>query len=282
MDKRQIAIVTDSTADLKEEWIALYHIHVVPLDVIFGEQVFQDRVTLAPEDFYRKLDETDLLPTTSQPSTARFVEVFSALCAQNYVVIGIFISAKLSGTYQGALTAATMVQGDITVFDSTTTTAALGMQVIEAAKMAEAGEDKNTILRKLDAMVTHMDAYIVLDTLEHLHRGGRIGGAAKFVGTLLQVKPILYLKDGSVDVFAKVRTTRKALDFLVDQVAKACEGKANIEIFVIYSLGADVEGYVATVSSRIPHATVHTTMIGPVVGNYAGSRSLGLVVHVED
>ncbi len=277
----KIAIVTDSTADLRQEDIDRYDIGIIPLDVIFGEQTFQDGVDLSAQAFYEKMAESTDLPKTSQPPTARFINVYEAYLQRYDAIVGIFLSGRLSGTLQGAQAAASMVKGNITILDSKTTTAALGLQVLAAAKMAQAGATLDEIVARVQTMRTATQAYIVLDNLDNLYRGGRVGGAAKLVSSLLQIKPVIYLEDGVVEVFAKVRTYKRAVDSLLVHFAEQVKDKQKIQAVAIYTAGANVEDFLWRMKEIAPRADISVTMIGPVVGVHVGAGGVGLVYFAE-
>ncbi len=277
----KIAIVTDSTADLHPQDVERYDIGIVPLDVIFGDETYQDGVDLTASAFYEKMASHAQLPKTSQPPTGRFV-----LCYEDYLkrydaILGIFLSGKLSGTLQGAQTAASMVDGQVTVLDSKTTTAALGFQVLEAAKMAQSGASMKEITARIESMREGTKAYIVLDTLDNVYRGGRIGGAAKLVGSLLQIKPVIYLVDGLVDVFSRVRTYKRAVDSLLVHFEEQTQGKAKVQAGLIYTAGAEIDSVLSRMRAVAPSADIQVTMIGPVVGVHVGAGGVGLVYYAE-
>ncbi len=277
----KIAIVTDSTADLRAQDVELYDIGVVPLDVIFGNDTYRDGVDLTASAFYEKMASQAELPKTSQPPTGRFVACFDDYLKRYEAILGIFLSGKLSGTLQGAQTAASMGDGKVTVFDSKTTTAALGFQVLEAARMAQSGASMEEIVARIEYMREGTKAYIVLDTLDNVHRGGRIGGAAKLVGSLLQIKPVIYLVDGLVEVFSKVRTYKRAVDSLLLHFEEQTQGKRKVQAGLIYTAGAEIDSVLSRMRAIAPSADIQVTMIGPVVGVHVGAGGVGLVYYAE-
>lgn len=277
----KIAIVTDSTADLRPEDVQRYDIGIVPLDVIFGDETFQDGVDLTASAFYEKMASQAELPKTSQPPTGRFVACFEDYLKRYDAILGIFLSGKLSGTFQGAQTAASMVDGHVTVLDSKTTTVALAFQVLEAAKMAQTGASLDEIVSRVEYMCEGTKAYIVLDTLDNVYRGGRIGGAAKLVGSLLQIKPAIYLVDGLVEVFSKVRTYKRAVDSLLAHFEEQTRGKHKIKAGLIYTAGAEIDYVLSRMQAIAPNADIQVTMIGPVVGVHVGAGGVGLVYYAE-
>ena len=274
----RVAVVTDSTANLPKKAAADLGITVVPLQVLFGNQSYRDGVDLEAEQFYRMMIDSKELPTTSQPSTGLFVEAFTSLLKDHDAIVGVFISAKLSGTLRSAESARALVGGDITLVDSEKTEYALGMQVIAAAKLAQSGAEPAEMVERMNQVRQSANAYIVVDSLENLRRGGRIGGAAALLGSLLQIKPIITLQNGIVEVHEKVRTYGKAVDRIVDKVATDAESGHVREVTVIYttdrSAAIDLQ---QRVQKRMPQTPTQLLPITPVVGVHAGAGSVGVI-----
>ena len=197
----RVAIVTDSTAYLPEDCLKQYNISVTPLSVIWGDEVYQDGVDILPAQFYERLAESKAMPTTSQVMPAMMQLVFESLLLQSYDVLGIFLSSELSGTVQSAIQAREMLPyaaENIAIVDSLWTTMALGWPVVTAARAALAGESLAECRKIAEHACANSGVLFVVETLEYLRRGGRIGGAAAFLGTLLNIKPVLEMHMGKI------------------------------------------------------------------------------------
>ncbi len=212
-----IHVVTDSTASVPFELAERYTIHVVPQIVNFSGQVFRDGVDLTIQGFYERLAAARDLPTTSQPSAGEFRDLFGRLTADGNTVLAIVVSSELSGTYLSAQGAKEMLpDADIHVIDSRSVSAPLAFMVVEAARMGQAGADLNAIKARIAQMSANFRIYFLVDTLEYLRRGGRIGGATALLGTALKLKPILSIQNGRVEPFERVRTKTKAVARLTE------------------------------------------------------------------
>lgn len=280
----KIAIVTDSTAYLSDELKKEWDIHVVPLNVIFGEDTYHEEVDLLTSDFYDKIKIESQLPTTSQPAIGIFVEVYENLAKQGFdSVISIHLSSHISGTYQSAMSAADMVEGiQIHGFDSKISCTPQAYFVLEAAKHARAGKSVEEILAQLEAMRTQVNAYFVVDDLNHLHRGGRLNTAQLFVGSLLKIKPVLHFVDGKIVPFEKVRTTKKALNRIYGLLDEAVKNKENPQITVIHAQCQEQAEEIAShLKETYPKAQVDISYFGPVIGTHLGQGSIGIAWFVE-
>jgi DegV family protein with EDD domain len=276
--RAMIKIVTDSTCSLDPDDREKYGIRVVPLNVHFGEnQTFQEGVTLNNDQFYAMLAEARELPTTSQPSPGQFLEVFSPLAEAGHEVLCIVISSKLSGTYQSALDAKDRLpDANIVVFDSYLVAAPLGLMVLTAAEMAANGHAKEEIVARLEQMRRDMKVYFVVDTLEYLQKGGRIGAAAAFLGTLLKVKPILILDDGVVKPLDKVRSKRKALQRLLSELESHVSPGQPVQAIAMHAQVPDeARELEAEIRRRFNCQRAIFREVGPVVGTHAGPGLLG-------
>ncbi|NLA58477.1 MAG: DegV family protein [Firmicutes bacterium] len=273
-----IQIVTDSASDLTAEMAKQYGIRIVPLSVTIGDKHYTDGVDLTAEEFYQKLRSTDALPRTSQPAPGRFADVYREAIDAGKQVLSIHIASKLSGTYQAATLAAEMVGSDsIVVVDSETVSMGVGLLAIAAARrsssLAEAQEAVNRARETLGIL-------FVPDTFEYMVKNGRIGKAASLAGSLLQIKPILTIAGGTVDVVEKLRGRKKArrrlLELFRDGVG---ENKVNVAV-----LHADAEEeaqeLLQEIQQTVDCAETYFTYVGPVIGSHAGPGVLGLVWHV--
>src|SRR5512147_982416 len=205
----KVAIVTDSTAYLPEDCLKQYHITITPLSVIWGEDTYRDGVDISPEKFYNRLTTSKTMPTTSQVTPGVMQETFKSLLEQGYDVLGIFLSSKISGTYQSGVQALDLlgnVKGKIEVVDSLWTTMAMGWPVLTAARAADAGESLSECRKITENACANIGVLFVVETLEYLRRGGRIGGAQALLGTALNLKPILEMREGKIESVERIRT----------------------------------------------------------------------------
>jgi DegV family protein with EDD domain len=252
--------------------------------VHFGEgRVFQEGIDLTNDEFYAMLAAAPDLPTTSQPSPGRFRDVFAELTAAGHDVLCILISSKLSGTYQAALDARSMLpDANILVVDSYFVAAALGLMVVTAAEMAEEGCSMDEIVARVEQMRRDMKLYFVVDTLEYMQRGGRIGLAAAFLGTLLKVKPILTLDEGIVKPLDMVRSKRKAIQRLLAELEAHVAPGQPVQAIVMH---AQVPGEVSELEAEVRRCfNCQRTIfgeVGPVIGTHTGPGVLGAAVCPE-
>jgi DegV family protein with EDD domain len=219
-----IKIITDTTSGLPLELAQAHDIPVLPQIIIFGEETYRDDTGMDTRMFLQKLRASPTLPKTAAPPPALYNPIFERLLAEGYrTIICLHPSSELSGTVRSALTAAQDFPGaDIRVVDTRTVAAPLATVVLLAARWAREGVDADTIIARVQDMLARQRVYFVVDTLEYLHRGGRIGGAQALLGGLLQVKPILTLRDGRVEPFEQQRTQRRALARLRELVLEEC------------------------------------------------------------
>jgi len=276
----RLAIVTDSTANLSATRARELGVTVVPLQIIFGDRAFSDGVELTVQEFYERLPASDRLPTTSQPSVGMFAEVFSRLLESHDAILAILLSGKLSGTVASAQAARDLIsrQRDVHVYDSRLVEYALGLQVEEAARMVREGWSVHRVTEALVGVRERTRCFIVLDSLENLRRGGRIGGVAAVIGSLLQVKPIITLRDGLVDVHEKVRTSRRALEGLLTQLQRDVAQFGVSEVTIMHSSSREaVDAFRAQVLAAAPGVRTREVWMSPIVGVHTGLGGLGLI-----
>ena len=276
----KIAFVTDSTAYIPNDLVKKYGIIVVPQVLIWGDQTYQDGVDIQPEEFYIRLKTTKVMPTTSQVSVVTMQNTFQGLVDKGHEVLGVFISARLSGTLQSAAQGAEAlgaVASKITIVDSHYTAMAMGFQVLLAVRAAEQGASLTDCVALVEKAREHVGVYFAVDTLEFLHRGGRIGGAQRFIGSALNLKPILALKDGCVEAEGRVRTKSKALDRLIELVAEHVKGKSNIHLATLHA-NAEKEARDLLDLASIKFGAIESVLssVSPVVGTHAGPGTVGI------
>lgn len=276
----KIAFVTDSTAYLSEETIREHNISVVPLSVVFEGNVYREGVDLSAEEFYRRLVSSKSFPTTSQPPVGEFAEVFERLLADHDTVMCLLLSSKLSGTVASAEAAAQMVGGAIHVVDSRISSYGIAGPLLDGVQLANEGGTPDDVLALWDKELASARALFVVDTLEMLHRGGRIGGAAAAFGALLQIKPILTINDGRIDLFEKVRTHRRAMErMLAEFDADASTGK-HLKVGVVHAQRYnDAIALRDELQAKYPNIETDISELGPVVGTHSGPGLLALVYY---
>jgi DegV family protein with EDD domain len=276
----KVAVVTDSTAYIPGDLLSKYNITTVPLVLIWGGETFQDGVNILPDEFYKRLGTAKIMPTTSQVSPMTMKIVFEKLLGEGYDVCGIFISSKLSGTVQSATQAVEMLseaKEKIAIIDSETTAMAMGFQVLTVAKAAQVGTSLLECKKLAETAREHTGVLFVVDTLEFLHRGGRIGGAQRFIGTALNFKPILELKDGKIESVEKVRTKGKAYNRVLEILFERLGTQSNIHLATLHANAeADSRVLLDNATSRLKPQEIIFTSVSPVIGTHVGPGTVGL------
>jgi DegV family protein with EDD domain len=276
----KIAVVTDSTAYIPRDVREKYPITVVPQVVIWENETYEDDVTITPEQFYTRLKTAKIMPSTSQVSVINMHKAFSSLLEQGYEVVGMFLSSKLSGTFQSATLGREELSSGkekVHIIDTETTAMAMGFQVLSVARAAVDGASVDDCKALAEKARAHTGIYLTVDTLEFLHRGGRIGGAQRFLGTALNLKPILTVEGGRVEAVERVRTRSKALDRVVELIAEKCGGKSPIHMATLH---ANAENEAKLLLDKIsplvnPVEAVYTA-VSPSVGANTGPGTVGL------
>jgi DegV family protein with EDD domain len=271
-----IHLVTDSTSDISPSDARALGVHVVPLIVRFGDEQYRDGVDIDADQFYAKLEQTGVHPTTSQPSPEVFATLYKTLLSDpEDHVVGLHISAKLSGTLQSATLAAQAFDpGRIHLVDTESVSGGLQLLVRAALDDINAGDPATVVAEKATRRRSKVTIVVLLDTLVYLHRGGRIGRAQAFVGSLLNVKPLIAVRDGEVVPLARLRSRSKGIDMIVEQV-RGClplRGLAEFHAAAAESM-VDLE---ARLSVAVSNVTAVLGRIGPVVGAYSGPGGLGV------
>jgi DegV family protein with EDD domain len=271
-------IVTDSLSDITGDLAEKLGVSVVPVYVRFGEKVYRDRVEITTEEFYRRLTHEPVLPTTTQPTPNDFAEVYKKVAKETKEILVITLSSKLSGTYQSAVHAKEMV-GDgvrIEVIDSKTVIMGHGLIVISAAKAAKAGASLDEGVALVRSAMTRSHSLMSFDTLKYLAKGGRIGRAQGFLGSLLSVKPILTMKDGEVAPVTRVRSKVAGVNYLYNFVA----GFRKIEELAVEhaTTPREAEALVERLGALYPKDKIIIANVSPVIGTYVGPHVLSVSV----
>ncbi len=269
-----VAVVVDSTADIPQRTREEYGISVVPLTIIFGNESFRDGVDMTSDQFYQRLTESSVHPSTSQPSPGAFAEVYERLARDHEAIISIHIGGKLSGTARSAMQARELVPNvPIHVVDSCSVSMGFGFLGIEAAKLVRAGQSLEQIASRIDSMVPKIRLWAVLDTLKYLERGGRIGRTRAFLGTLLNVKPMIQIKEEVLPA-EQVRTHKKAIARMVE-IASA-EGPYEY-LAVLHSsaepLAVELSNQLAAIH---PRDEIVVAQLTGVIGVHGGPGVLGV------
>ena len=276
-----IRIVTDSASDISLEEAEDLGIEIVPLSVRFGEAEYTDLVDLSVSDFYQKMSESDLLPSTAAPSPGAFETAFKR-CAEAGAegVICINLSLALSATGQAAQLAADALADTLPVkcIDSKSITSGLGTIIRKAAEAAKNGGSMDDIVSLVENLTGRTRIFATLDTLDNLKKGGRIGGAKAMLGTMLQFKPCLDLSSGEVVEAGRQRTRKKSLIWLKEVL----EGESEIsELSIIHGDAPDVEEFATLISDIVPREQIRINQLGAVIGTHGGPRVLGVTSLVQ-
>ncbi len=276
----KVAIVTDSTAYLPSDVLKEYSITVTPQILIWGDETFRDGVDIQPDEFYRKLETAKVMPTTSQVAIVTMKSTFENLLEAGYDVLGVFISAKLSGTMQSAIQAKEMLPkaaAKIVLVDSNSTAMAMGFQVLTVARASQAGANLVECQKLAESARDHTGVYFVVDTLEFLRRGGRIGGAQALLGSVLNFKPLLELRDGRIESIEKIRTKGKAVNRMIDLVVERAAGRTPVRLATLHA-NAENEARAALegAAARLNPVEQILASLSPVVGSHAGPGTIGL------
>jgi DegV family protein with EDD domain len=276
----KVALVTDSTSYIPKDLREKYPITVVPQVVIWEGQTYEDDVTMTPEQFYTRLRTAKVMPSTSQVSVVNMHKAFSNWLEQGYDVVGIFLSAKLSGTFQSAVLGREQLSSGkekVELMDANTTAMALGFIDLAVARAAVEGASLADCKALAEKARDYVGVYLTVDTLEFLHRGGRIGGAQRFLGTALNLKPILEIRDGRVEAVERVRTRGKALDRLVELVAERCAGKSPVRMATLHAdAEADAKIMLDKITPLVNPVESVFAAVSPAVGANAGPGTVGL------
>jgi DegV family protein with EDD domain len=272
-----IHLVTDSTAGLPPEIKQQYDVSTISLKICVGDQTFDEDGGITQEAFFELLSSIETSPTTSQPSQGEFVALYEQLAGDEDEVISIHISEGLSGTIPNARAAAEQVAPDrISVVDSRTTSLCQMVMVIAAGEAVAAGRSRSEIVSMLESMAQESETIFVVDTLEYLHKGGRIGTASRLLGTLLDVKPILYVHEGKVEPLSKVRSSKKAIRYMQDEISQRV-GKRPVRGGVLHIQARDkAESLAEKLKSQLNLVSLHIVELGPVLGSHTGPGVLAV------
>ena len=277
----KVAIVTDSTACMPAELTKGYPIYSAPLQVVWGEESFHDGIDIQPAEFYDRLKTSKITPTSSQVTPMEFKDLYTKLLDEGYDILSIHISCKLSGTIDSAHQAKEMLAGQpIEVVDSMSAGMAAGFQVLAAARASVNGATLQECKSLAEKASQQSGLFLVVDTLEYLRRGGRIGGGAAFLGTALNLKPILEVRDGRIEAVEKVRSMNRAIDRMLELFEKKINQLSPIRLSALYT--DNPEDAKLLMERARQHFGVNkvseaiSTPVSPVIGVHIGPGALGL------
>ena len=276
-----VKLVTDSASDLSADIAKELDITVVPLNIQFGNETFKDRVDLSPEEFYDRLVHSPVLPSTAAPGPGIFADVFDNLAAKYSQILGVFVSRKLSATYEAALQGIKLMKRkcEVEVVDSTLGIMGEGCLAMEAAKKAKTGADLNELVSLISETIPRIHVRVTLSTLEYLARGGRIGKVQAFLGSMLRMNPILGLKDGVAFPAARVRSRAKATEWFFEFASTFSKIKA---LAVEYGSNvAEAKSFAKRMASVFPKASIYMANVSPVICTHTGPNLLGMTVMEE-
>jgi len=276
----KIALVTDSTTYMPPELVKKYNISIAPQVLIWGDQIYKDGVDIASSDFFTRLKTAKVMPTTSQVAVISFQEIFQSLVDQGYEVLALLVSSRLSGTVQSAMQARDLMSSareKVNVVDSQSVAMALGFQVLAVARALEDGASLKDAIALAEKSHQYTGVFFAVDTLEFLHRGGRIGGAQRFLGTMLNMKPILAIQDGRVEGIERIRTKNKAQDRVLELTIEKVAGRTPVRLATLHANAAEDAKALLTRAEQVlnPVESIFTE-VSPTVGTHAGPGTVGL------
>jgi DegV family protein with EDD domain len=274
----KIAWVTDSTVYLDEELQSSPDIYTIPMIIMFGSEEYRDGIDFSLEEFFVKLENSKTFPTSSQPSVGAFLQLYESLQEKYDAVISIHVSSKLSGTYSTSTQAAKMLDFPIEVIDSKLLSLPMGNMIKKGIELQSKGKEFSEIVEGLREMANHHETYVLIGSLEQLHRGGRMSGAQFLIGSALKIKPILALLDGALQTFEKVRTEKKAEQRMLDILNEAKTKDSSIrELTLLYGRYPEVANqWKSKIQQMYPDLSINICPLGSVICVHAGANTIGI------
>jgi DegV family protein with EDD domain len=281
MTNQSIAIVTDSSAYIPAEALVDLDITVIPVWLIWDGENYRDGIDITPDTFYPRLQTSKTIPTSSQPSMLEFKNLFEQLSNSTDAIVAVLVSSKISGTVASAQAAAAELSDlSIHVVDSMTGSMCLGFTVLAAARAAANGKPLEEVISAAEKMKQSTQLIFVVDTLEFLHRSGRISGGRRLLGTALQIKPILHFEDGVITPLSQARTKRKALEKIIELAESRLGGRQMTEAAIVeIDCLEDCKKLENKVKDYFKPAKIFRTAVSPVVGTIVGPGAIGLAYH---
>jgi len=280
----KIAIVTDSSAYLPKDFVERHNIRVVPLSIHWDDKTYMDGIDITPVEFYERLGKSSTIPSTSQPSAGDFLKVFKELAYHYDEIIVPLISSGISGTVDSAKIAkSTFSEIPVEIIDTHSTSAGLVLVVSAVAQAVSDGKNLKEIKQLAEDVVNRLKVLFVVDTLKYLHKNGRIGGASRYFGTALSIKPILFLDDqGKIDALEKVRTKRKAIERLIQLAVEHADGK-SVKVGVMHANALEEVNLLRDqLLKQLDCTQIEMYDISPVIGVHVGPGTVGLVIYAVD
>ncbi len=280
---KKVAIITDSSAYLPDTIVEELGIHVVPLTLHWGDDTYRDGEDIQAEEFYARLAEADTLPTTSQPTVREFTQLFGRLLEADYAVLALLISSGLSGTVDSALQAQKdFPDAPLAVYDSRLVSMSLGFMVMKVARAAKAGASLEECLALAEEVYPKIGVYFTVDTLKYLYMGGRINTAKRVMGSTLNIKPIMEIRDGKIELIESVRSRKKALARMLEMVARDLDGCESMRISTFHA-AADEENQtlLAQAVERFNPIETVSTFVSPVIGTHTGPGTVSIAYQME-
>ncbi|WP_203248855.1 DegV family protein [Sporosarcina beigongshangi] len=278
---KKVYIVTDSTAELEKKDIEQYGIHIVPLTILINGQTYIDGVDIQPDKFAEMMKDSVELPKSSQPATGVFKELYDRLGEDGSEIISIHMTGGMSGTVKSAQVAADMTHSKVTVIDSMYITHALSFQVLEAAKMAEQGKAVAEIIERLNNVRKKTTLFVVVDVLDNLVKGGRIGKGKAMIGSLLNIKPIATLQDGVYTPVAKARSHKQVVAHLFKVFGEETAGKIVRGVGIAHVNGLAMAGPLKKLIEETGVKDVKLTFATPVISTHTGEGAIGFMYYTE-
>ncbi|HEX6268993.1 MAG TPA: DegV family protein [Anaerolineales bacterium] len=275
-----IAVVTDSTTYMPPELVNKHNISIAPQVLIWGDQTYKDGVDIQSGEFFTRLKTAKVMPTTSQVAVVSFQEIFQDLVNKGHEVLAILVSSKLSGTVQSAVQARDLMgsaRDKVNIVDSQSVAMALGFQALAVARAIEAGASLKEAIALAEKSHEFTGVFFAVATLEFLHRGGRIGGAQRFVGTMLNMKPILAIQEGRVEGIERIRTKNKAHDRVLELTVEKVNNRTPVRLATLHANAAEDAKVLLTRAEQAlkPIESIFTD-VSPTVGTHAGPGTVGL------
>jgi DegV family protein with EDD domain len=283
MNKQKVAIVTDGACSLTPVQGERMGIHVAPVYLTFDDKTYRAGVDLDEEEFYRLLAASKKLPTTAQPTAGDFLNLYQKLAEEVDEIVTIVISHHMSATIQSAEMAKEQFHTvPVHIIDSESVSLGLGLMTLAAARAAQEGQDAQAVIKLVQELKQKISVIFTVETLEYLYKGGRIGGATAFLGSALNIKPILYIKDGRIEPLEKQRTRKRSISRLLELMEESV-GKQPVHLAILHG-NAPEEAYQMeqSIRSRFNCAELITSDMGPVIGVHAGPGTLGLVFYTNE
>lgn len=279
-----ISILTDSSANIPDIWVEQHNIKVIPLKIHWEDETLLDGKDITPAEFYKRMEEKKSIPTTSQPSIQDFLQAYESLADESDGIVVPLISSGISGTVASAQAAAALFNRvPVEIIDTKITSTGLALATLAAIRTAQKGKSLQEVKQAAEDVVNRLKVYFAVDTLEYLHRGGRINTASRYLGTTLNIKPILYFNsEGKIDALEKVRTKRKALQRMVDLAEQEAEGRPVNVAIMHANVPQDAHEFSRTIEKRLNCKEIHIIEFSPVIGVHVGPGTIGIAFYADN